>query len=34
MDGLKDIVSFADTYAKIKDWSKNEIIDFKDCKNT
>ena len=34
MDGLKDIVPFTDTYAKIKDWSKNEIIDFKDCKNT
>ena len=34
MDGLKDIVPFTDTYAKIKDWFKDEIIDFKDCKNT
>lgn len=33
MDGLKDIIPFTDTYAKIKDWSKNEIIDFKECKN-
>lgn len=33
MDGLKDTVPFTDTYAKIKDWSKNEIIDFKECKN-